>query len=188
MALGAFLAGMMLGESHFRHQIEADLRPFRDLLLGLFFISVGMLVDPQLLLSHWHWILLATLALMVFKTLLITGLLSLLGQRSDSAMHSGLILSQGGEFGFVLVSLAVSHQLLPADDAGLLVSIGVLSMAFTPMLLNRSGVISRFLLRQWTQEPDSPPMDDTLKRHVILCGYGRVGPFSHPLRPPGRGH
>lgn len=175
MALGAFLAGMMLGESHFRHQIEADLRPFRDLLLGLFFISVGMLVDPNLFANQWHWIILAAAALMLFKGLLIFTLLRLLKERSDTAMRSGLILSQAGEFGFVLVALGVSHQLITPDKAGLLVSIVVLTMVFTPALLDNSGRLTRRLLQPWQKVPDDVPVSDETRNHVILCGYGRVG-------------
>ncbi len=175
MALGAFLAGMMLGESHFRHQIEADLRPFRDLLLGLFFISVGMLVDPNLFADQWHWIIIAAAALMLFKGLLIFTLLRLLKERSDTAMRSGLILSQAGEFGFVLVALGVSHQLLTPDKAGLLVSIVVLTMVCTPALLNNSGRLTRRLLQRWQKIPEDIPISDETRNHVILCGYGRVG-------------
>jgi CPA2 family monovalent cation:H+ antiporter-2 len=175
MALGAFLAGMMLGESHFRHQIEADLRPFRDLLLGLFFISVGMLVDPNLFADQWHWIILAAAALMLFKGLLIFTLLRLLKERSDTAMRSGLILSQAGEFGFVLVALGVSHQLITPDKAGLLVSIVVLTMVFTPALLDNSGRLTRRLLQRWQTIPEDTPISDETRNHVILCGYGRVG-------------
>ena len=175
MALGAFLAGMMLGESHFRHQIEADLRPFRDLLLGLFFISVGMLVDPNLFADQWHWIIIAAAALMLFKGLLIFALLRLLKERSDTAMRSGLILSQAGEFGFVLVALGVSHQLLTPDKAGLLVSIVVLTMVCTPALLNNSGPLTRRLLQRWQKIPEDIPISDETRNHVILCGYGRVG-------------
>ncbi|WP_297768217.1 monovalent cation:proton antiporter family protein [uncultured Alcanivorax sp.] len=175
MALGAFLAGMMLGESHFRHQIEADLRPFRDLLLGLFFISVGMLVDPNLFADQWHWIILAAAALMLFKGVLIFTLLRLLKERSDTAMRSGLILSQAGEFGFVLVALGVSHQLITPDKAGLLVSIVVLTMVFTPALLDNSGRLTRRLLQRWQKIPEDTPISDETRNHVILCGYGRVG-------------
>jgi CPA2 family monovalent cation:H+ antiporter-2 len=175
MALGAFLAGMMLGESHFRHQIEADLRPFRDLLLGLFFISVGMLVDPNLFADQWHWIIIAAAALMLFKGLLIFILLRLLKERSDTAMRSGLILSQAGEFGFVLVALGVSHQLITPDKAGLLVSIVVLTMVFTPALLDNSGRLTRRLLQRWQKIPEDTPISDETRNHVILCGYGRVG-------------
>ena len=175
MALGAFLAGMMLGESHFRHQIEADIRPFRDLLLGLFFMGVGMLVSPALFATHWHWILLGAAVLMLFKLALISLLLRWLGERTETALRSGILLAQGGEFGFVLVALAVSHGLMDNEQAGVLVSITVLTMAVTPVLLDNSGALTRRLLRQWEQEPDTPAVDEATTGHVLLCGYGRVG-------------
>jgi len=175
MALGAFLAGMMLGESHFRHQIEADIRPFRDLLLGLFFMGVGMLVSPALFASHWHWILLGAAVLMLFKLTLISLLLRWLGERTETALRSGILLAQGGEFGFVLVALAVSHGLMNNEQAGVLVSITVLTMAVTPALLENSGALTRKLLRQWEQAPDTPAVDEATAGHVLLCGYGRVG-------------
>ena len=175
MALGAFLAGMMLGESHFRHQIEADIRPFRDLLLGLFFMGVGMLVSPALFATHWHWILLGAAALMLFKLALISLLLRWLGERTETALRSGILLAQGGEFGFVLVALAVSHGLMDNEQAGVLVSITVLTMAVTPALLDNSGALTRRLLRQWEQSPDTPAVDEATTGHVLLCGYGRVG-------------
>ncbi|KAF0804328.1 glutathione-regulated potassium-proton antiporter [Alcanivorax xiamenensis] len=175
MALGAFLAGMMLGESHFRHQIEADIRPFRDLLLGLFFMGVGMLVSPQLFAKHWHWILLGAVALMVFKSALVSALLKVLGERKETALRGGIMLAQGGEFGFVLVTLAVSHGLMNSEQAGVLVSITVLTMAATPALLEHSHSLTRLLLRRWEQEPDTPAVDEHTSGHVLLCGYGRVG-------------
>ena len=175
MALGAFLAGMMLGESHFRHQIEADLRPFRDLLLGLFFISVGMLVDPDLFANKWHWIIIAAVSIMLFKALLIMTLLKILGERSDVSLRSGIVLSQCGEFGFVLVALAVSHQAMTPGKAGLLVSITVLTMSVTPALIQKSGKLTRALLRPWVLVPDETPVSEDIQGHVILCGYGRVG-------------
>ncbi|MQX54570.1 monovalent cation:proton antiporter family protein [Alcanivorax sediminis] len=175
MALGAFLAGMMLGESHFRHQIEADLRPFRDLLLGLFFISVGMLVDPDLFAAKWHWIIIAAASIMLFKVVLIMVLLKTLGERTEVSLRSGLILSQCGEFGFVLVALAVSHDVMTPGKAGLLVSITVLTMSVTPALIHNSGRLTRALLRPWLSVPDDAPVSKDIQGHVILCGYGRVG-------------
>jgi CPA2 family monovalent cation:H+ antiporter-2 len=178
MALGAFLAGMMLGESQFRHQIEADIRPFRDLLLGLFFVSVGMLVDPALMLDHWHWILLASLALMLFKGAFITGMMYLLGERAETAMRSGIVLAQGGEFGFVLVTLAVQHDAMSADRAGLVVSIAVLTMAATPALIQYSSPMAQWLLKRFDSGEDNNEdvrIPEEGAGHVILCGYGRVG-------------
>ncbi len=179
MALGAFLAGMMLGESQFRHQIEADIRPFRDLLLGLFFISVGMLVDPGLVMAHWYWIFLAALALLLTKGLLISLLLRALGGTGESAARSGIVLAQAGEFGFVLITLAVQHQLVTTEQAGLVISIIVVTMALTPMLVRHSEACAQALMARLrtrkapTPDPAEPPADD--HDHVILCGYGRVG-------------
>ncbi|MCH2558091.1 MAG: cation:proton antiporter [Alcanivorax sp.] len=175
MALGAFLAGMMLGESHFRHQIEADIRPFRDLLLGLFFMGVGMLVSPALFVDYWHWILVGASLLMVLKLAVVTAVLRLLGERRETALRTGVLLAQGGEFGFVLMALAVTHGLISNEQAGVLVSITVLTMAVTPALLEHSGTLTRRLLRQWEQEPDTPAVDEATTGHVLLCGYGRVG-------------
>ncbi|MFP1682644.1 cation:proton antiporter [Alloalcanivorax sp. C16-1] len=175
MALGAFLAGMMLGESHFRHQIEADIRPFRDLLLGLFFMGVGMLVSPALFLDYWPWILIGASLLMVLKLTVVTVVLRLLGERRETALRTGVLLAQGGEFGFVLMALAVTHDLISNEQAGVLVSITVLTMAVTPALLEHSGTLTRRLLKQWEQEPDTPAVDEATAGHVLLCGYGRVG-------------
>ncbi|MEO1901924.1 MAG: cation:proton antiporter [Alcanivorax sp.] len=175
MALGAFLAGMMLGESHFRHQIEADIRPFRDLLLGLFFMGVGMLVSPALFVDYWYWILIGASLLMVLKLAVVTAVLRLLGERRETALRTGVLLAQGGEFGFVLMALAVTHGLISNEQAGVLVSITVLTMAVTPALLEHSGTLTRRLLRQWEQEPDTPAVDEATAGHVLLCGYGRVG-------------
>lgn len=174
MALGAFLAGMMLGESHFRHQIESDIRPFRDLLLGLFFMSVGMLVSPALLAVYWYWIVLAAVALMLFKGALIALLLKLLRERGDTAVRTGVMLAQGGEFGFVLMALAVSRDLISAEMAGALALVTVLSMTVTPLLIQNSGALARRLLSRWQTlpPPTEPPPPGG---QVILCGYGRVG-------------
>jgi len=113
--------------------------------------------------------------LMLFKLALISLLLRWLGERTETALRSGILLAQGGEFGFVLVALAVSHGLMDNEQAGVLVSITVLTMAVTPALLDNSGTLTRRLLRQWEQEPDTPAVDEATTGHVLLCGYGRVG-------------
>jgi Kef-type K+ transport systems, membrane components len=117
MALGAFMAGMMLGESHFRYQIETEIRPFRDVLLGVFFVSVGLKIDLELITTYWPRILFFTGCLILFKTVLITTLCRVFGYTSSDALRTGLILSQGGEFGFALLALAVADSLLPGDVA-----------------------------------------------------------------------
>lgn len=183
MALGAFLAGMVLGESRFRHQIESDIRPFRDLLLGLFFISIGLLLDGQVLLANWLPILGLGLALVALKFVLIAGMTRALGEAPDTALRTGLALAQGGEFFFALIALAASGRLVPTDVASLLVAATVVSMAVTPVLLGRSEGIANVLLR-WlpgrrrNAVHDDLPLHsacDPLNGHVVILGYGRVG-------------
>lgn len=178
MALGAFLAGMMLGESHFRHQIEADIRPFRDLLLGLFFISVGMLVDPALIVDYWHWIILGAVVLVLVKGVLTTVMLKLLGEAPTTSIRAGTVLAQAGEFGFVLVTLAVQYELFTPDRAGLIVSITVVTMAVTPALVQYSEPLAKWILARLGASPeinDNIHIPEDGRKHVILCGYGRVG-------------
>lgn len=182
MALGGFLAGMMLGESHYRYQLEADIRPFRDVLLGLFFVSVGTQLDLNTLLDSWYWILLFTAALIVLKTLIITFIGTLLHKDPANSMRAGLSLSQGGEFGFALLALALGNQLIPADVNAIAVTTIIISMIVTPVLMNHTYYLSRWLHRQSTDEnaesklPEPKNLDPhNLKDHVIICGFGRVG-------------
>ncbi len=181
MALGAFMAGMMLGESHFRHQIELEIRPFRDVLLGIFFVSIGLMIDVQLITEFWPRILFFTLCLLAFKSALIALLCRFFGNGSVVSFRTGLILSQGGEFGFALLAMAVKDDLLPKDVASFFIAIIVLSMAATPFLISNSEKIAnRLLLWRNTKIGNDPDVmvthaDSQLENHVIICGYGRVG-------------
>lgn len=181
MALGAFMAGMMLGESHFRHQIELEIRPFRDVLLGIFFVSIGLIINVELITTYWARILFFTACLVVFKTTLIAALCYLFGNNGVVSIRTGLILSQGGEFGFALLALAVKDSLVPDDVSSFFLSIIVLSMAVTPFLVSNSEKIAtRLLLRRARQQnPEQEILADkaenTLSNHVLICGYGRVG-------------
>lgn len=178
MALGAFMAGMMLGESHFRHRIEQEIRPFQDVLLGIFFVSIGLMIDVQLILDYWPRILFFTACLIAFKTVLIGALCQRFGQSSVTAFRTGLILSQGGEFGFVLLALARREHLMPSDVQSFFLTIIVFSMAVTPVLVSNSErIANRLLRRQGTPEPDALTTHTpaSLAGHVIICGYGRVG-------------
>ncbi len=178
MALGAFLAGMLLGESHYRHQIEADIRPFRDILLGLFFVSVGMLIDLHLFAAQGPSIALITLLLLAVKGGLIALLVRLRSDTLETAWRSGLALAQAGEFFFALVTLMRQHQLLQSQIAGLLLAAAFCSMALTPLLLRLAPHIAERLRR--TPSPESQ-LDDIanrsvkLRNHTLICGYGRVG-------------
>ncbi|MDX1706194.1 monovalent cation:proton antiporter-2 (CPA2) family protein [Pseudidiomarina sp.] len=179
MALGAFLAGMMLGESKYKHQLEADIRPFRDILMGLFFITVGMQLNLDVFLRNMHWVILAMLVIAVVKFLVIRSLAGLMGERREDSWAAGLMLFQMGEFGFVLVSLALTYQLLPPDFASLLVGIGVFGMALTPVIIQRNNVIVKNLLNWRGKRAEDLPKDAIPQpekpSRVLILGFGRVG-------------
>ena len=177
MALGAFLAGMLLGESQYRQQLEADIRPFRDLLMGLFFVSVGMLLDLTLVVDHAPLLLALVVSVIIGKTAVIMALGVISGEKYKDALATGLCLAQIGEFSFVLIGLALTWQVLDPTLANLLVVTGVISMALAPSLINRCLDLAKRLIgqgHQWTTDPEedlSLPRED----HVVLLGYGRVG-------------
>ncbi|TKB50815.1 monovalent cation:proton antiporter family protein [Ferrimonas aestuarii] len=177
MTLGAFLAGMLLGESQYRQQLEADIRPFRDLLMGLFFVSVGMLLDPSVLMNQLPLLLGLLLSVMLFKALVIWGLAALTGEKSKDALATGICLAQVGEFSFVLIALAVKWDVLERDLANLLVMTGVASMALTPTLVDRCLELAKKVLGQGEnfRQDEEQELDLATKDHVVLLGYGRVG-------------
>ncbi|WP_285420586.1 monovalent cation:proton antiporter-2 (CPA2) family protein [Pseudomonas sp. efr-133-TYG-5] len=177
-ALGAFLAGMLLGESHYRHQIEADIRPFRDILLGLFFVSIGMLIDLQLFFSHSLPILGLTLGLLLIKGFVVAALVKWRGNDSETAWRSGLALAQGGEFCFALMAQMQQNQLLPAELGALLLAATFCSMLLTPLLLRAAPKIAGHLHRKPNQEAQIEQisaLNAGFNQHVVICGYGRVG-------------
>ncbi len=177
-ALGAFLAGMLLGESHYRHQIEADIRPFRDILLGLFFVSIGMLIDLQLFASHGLLILGLTLGLLLIKGSVVALLVKWRGSDGETAWRSGLALAQGGEFCFALMAQMQQHKLMPADLGGLLLAATFCSMLVTPLLLRAAPRIAARLHRKPNEEAkleEISALNAGLQGHVVICGYGRVG-------------
>ena len=178
MALGAFLAGMMLGESEYKHQLEADIRPYRDILLGLFFITVGMKLDIGLLLSSPLNLLMLMISFMLVKVMVIKILAIRAGESSKDAWASGLMLAQMGEFGFVLIALANQVELLPSDVSSMLLGAGVISMAITPYMIDRARSWSIFLSQEKSpQTNDLEQLEENkdLSDHVIICGFGRVG-------------
>ena len=177
-ALGAFLAGMLLGESHYRHQIEADIRPFRDILLGLFFVSIGMLIDLQLLIDDGLLILGLTLALMLIKGGVVAVLVKWRGSDVETAWRSGLALAQGGEFCFALMALMQQNHLMPLEISGLLLAATFCSMLLTPLLLRAAPRIAAHLHRKPNEEAQLDQisaLNAGLSGHVVICGYGRVG-------------
>jgi CPA2 family monovalent cation:H+ antiporter-2 len=177
-ALGAFLAGMLLGESHYRHQIEADIRPFRDILLGVFFVSIGMLIDLRLFASHGLLILGLTLGLQLIKGTVVALLVKWRGSDVETAWRSGLALAQGGEFCFALMTQMQQNKLMPADFGGLLLAATFCSMLVTPLLLRAAPHIATRLHHKPNEEAELEKisaLNAGLHNHVVICGYGRVG-------------
>lgn len=174
MALGGFVIGMMLGESQFRHQINSDIRTFKDILLGLFFVTIGMDVQLELLLDYWPRILLFTAGLILVKVLLISFLVKLAGDDSKTALQTGLNLAQAGEFGLALLTLAVMHDLLPRDQSSFIILVAVFSMAASPFLIRYNRRLSTRLLGD-TAKTNKPPITTPMENHVIIGGFGRVG-------------
>ncbi len=172
MAMGAFLAGILLSNNEYRHQVEADVEPFRGLLLGLFFISVGMAVDVSRLANDWALVLFGTIGLLVVKTSLIYGLGRKSGLKRDGALHAGLLLAQAGEFGFVLFSVAVVQGVLDPALSEPLIAIVVLSMVATPLL----GYFGARFAPQIAPAVDTPSLpEQPVSGPVIIAGFGRVG-------------
>ena len=176
MALGAFLAGLMLAATEYRHQIESDIRPFRALLLGLFFMSVGMLVDLEQVLPRIHLVLAATVALVAGKALILLGLGRLFGLPLPLATSAAFHLAQGGEFAFVLFSLAMATVVLPSATGHFLIAVVALSMGATPLLAG-AGRRSADWIRRHGSNGRSALVDPHEARagHVVIAGYGRVG-------------
>ena len=178
MALGAFLAGMMLGESQYKHQLEADIRPYRDILLGLFFVTVGMKLDINVVFSSPFTIILLLVCFMAVKTVVISILAIRAGESPKDAWASGIMLAQMGEFGFVLIALASQVEILPDKTASILLGTGVLSMAITPYMVAhaRSWALWFSREKQIDTEPlEQLPKSTNLNEHVIICGFGRIG-------------
>jgi len=181
LALGAFLAGMMLGETKFRQQIEVEIRPFQDVLLGLFFVTIGMLLDLDQLPHIWLGVLILMVGLVVVKTIIITLLSWLMKSKPQDALRTGLLLAQGGEFGFALLSLGMSEHLLTNQLSQIVLAALLFSMALSPFLIRYNQQIARWLLfnRNGQEEVNlSAQVEESAKglvNHVILCGFGRVG-------------
>ncbi len=178
-ALGAFLAGMVLGESEFRHQMEADIRPFRDLMLGLFFATIGMQLDPGVLWQAPQWVALTLFGLLLLKAVVIAVLARRFGLSPNAGWRSGISLAEAGEFGLLLLSLGMGLTLLPERPAQILLTAMVLSMVLAPFLVRANGVLARRLAAETTPLPGSDDavssVGEEFSDHVIVCGYGRLG-------------
>ena len=146
LAFGAFLAGMMLGETEFRHQVESSIRPFRDVLLGLFFIGIGMLIDPAAIPRIWHWALLGALLLLASKTLIVAALVRKSGIDAVTAWRTGLLLAVGGEFGLALLAIALDFNAIDVELGQIALTSVLLSMIAGSLLIRFNHAIAARLL------------------------------------------
>ena len=181
MALGGFLSGMMLAESEYRHQVESVIRPFRELLLGLFFISVGMLLDLHLLVSEFWFISVLVLVVTLLKVATTSLVTRAFVSTHFKALRTGMVLGGGGEFGVALLTVLLPTQVLPPGLAQVLLVTLVITMVIAPFGIRYNKTIARFLLREQgpPQRASEREAEATLavaaREHVILCGFGRVG-------------
>ncbi|XVJ71404.1 MAG: potassium transporter [Rhizobacter sp.] len=180
LALGAFVAGMLVAETEYKHQVETDIRPFHDVLLGLFFITIGMKLDWRPVMDQWLLVLALTCIPVFAKFLLVAGLARLFGAQPGVALRTGLYLAQAGEFGFVLLTLGAQQNLIDPQWMSPVLASMVLSMLATPLLINYSNaIVSRLAASDWLMQ--SVAMTTIAKRainaqaHVIIAGYGRSG-------------
>ena len=179
LALGAFVAGMLISETEYKMQVEEDIKPFRDVLMGLFFVTIGVKLDLHILVGLWWQVLVALLALLLIKSLIV-GLISLrLGASQGNAIRSGLWLCAGGEFGFVLLGEIVN---MPREIQQVALTVLVLSMLTAPFIVQYSErVVVRFVASEWMmrsmQLTKIAAHSMGAEKHVILCGFGRSGQY-----------
>ncbi|MFC6674250.1 monovalent cation:proton antiporter-2 (CPA2) family protein [Marinobacterium aestuariivivens] len=179
--LGAFMAGMLLGETLFRHQVEADIRPFRDLMLGVFFATIGMQLDPGVYTRTPETVALLLLALFVAKALLLVPLVRVFGQPASVARRAAILLAHGGEFGLLLLSSALAAGLLEPHRAQPLLAAVILSMAVAPLQVRFNNRLAQWLgvgrtgARYQDNEAHIAEVSSSFSGHVIVCGYGRFG-------------
>ena len=180
LALGAFVAGMLIAETEYKHQVEEDIKSFRDVLLGLFFITIGMLLNVQLVFEHWFLVLLLLTIPVLLKCLLIVLLARVFGAPLGVAMRTGLALAQAGEFGFVLLNQVGTLNLLEPMFVQLILASMVLSMLIAPLILAKSDAIVMKLSRnEWMMQSLALTQIATrtmaTQQHVIIAGFGRTG-------------
>ncbi len=182
LALGAFLAGMLISETEYRYQVEEDIKPFRDVLLGLFFVTVGMLLDVMEVLYNLPAVIGLLLGLLVLKFGIVFVASRVFGLTAGTAMRSGLWLCAGGEFGFVLLSQVMGLGLMPDGLAQITVAALVLSMLLAPLIVQVSDkLVMRFVASEWLlrsmELTKVAAQSFTTEHHIIICGYGRCGQY-----------
>jgi CPA2 family monovalent cation:H+ antiporter-2 len=180
LALGAFVAGMLISETEYKYQVEEDIKPFRDVLLGLFFITIGMLLNVKLVMAHWWLVLLLLAGPVLLKFGLIAGLAKLFGTTTGVALRTGLALAQAGEFGFVLLNQAGGLQLMDPLIIQLILASMVLSMLAAPFIIEKSdAIVMKLSSNEWMMQSlaltQIATRTMTTKKHVIIAGFGRSG-------------
>ncbi len=180
LALGAFVAGMLISETQFKHQVEEDIKPFRDVLLGLFFITIGMLLNLRMVLEHWWLVLLLLVVPVLLKFLLIALLAKAFGSTDGVSMRTGLALAQAGEFGFVLLNLASGSKLIDPFLMQLVLASMVLSMLVAPFVIAKSDrVVMKIAANEWMMQSlqltQLASRTMAAQQHVIIAGFGRSG-------------
>lgn len=176
LAFGGFLAGMMLGETEFRHQVESTVRPFRDVLLGLFFVGIGMRIDLHALPGIWEWALLGALLMLVAKILIVGVLVQRSGVEAQVAWRTGLLLGVGGEFGLALVAIAIDAAVIDVELGQVAITSVLLAMIFGAVLIRFNGPLVRRVLPDQASAGDlARPLLDNPETQVVIGGFGRVG-------------
>jgi len=170
-SLGAFFAGMLLAESHYKYQIEADLAPFRDLLLGVFFFAVGNQIELSVIWQNVGIILLLTLGIMALKTLII--FLTLIFEQKRTAFKSALALSQIGEFALAIFVLAQKHNFITAEESQILATVVIFSMVITPFIIKNLAKLADLIFKEPILEHKIKSVG--FKNHIVVCGYGPLG-------------
>jgi CPA2 family monovalent cation:H+ antiporter-2 len=180
LALGAFLAGMLISETEYRYQVEDDIKPFRDVLLGLFFVTIGMLLDWRTLAERWPLVVLILVSFVLLKFFLIVAIGMALKNDRAVSLRAALALAPAGEFGFVLLSLAGLHNAMATSTIQVVLAAMLISMLLSPLILmNSEKIVMRLIATEWEsravalQQLSIKAMSK--KRHVIICGYGRSG-------------
>jgi len=180
LALGAFLAGMLISETEYRYQVEQDIKPFRDVLLGLFFVTVGMLLDPAAVVEYWYWIGGFLALILVAKTVIIVGIGRLFALDTSVSLRSGLALAGAGEFGLVLLAQASKLTVVDAVQMQIVLATLILSMLVSPFIIEYSEhMVRRFSAAEWMNRAmalhNIAVQSMGAEQHVIICGYGRSG-------------
>lgn len=181
-ALGAFIAGMLISETRFRYQVESDISPFRDILLGLFFISVGMLLNLEQIYQNFSLILLILFGFILMKALIVAAIVRVSKYEAGVAIRTAVILAQAGEFSFVILALGAEHKLISGAALQSVLAAALLSMVIAPFLIQINGKIARKLVGSYTRNSSKfvekiEESSKHLQDHVVICGYGRSGQY-----------